>query len=52
MVTSRPYTIEVLQQALTFADQLQPELYKTHPSLINMMKQAGYKLSGSPINKL
>ncbi|MFV9997349.1 MAG: phosphoethanolamine transferase CptA [Arsenophonus endosymbiont of Dermacentor nuttalli] len=43
VVTSRPYTIEVLQQALTFADQLQSELYKTHPSLMNMMKQAGYK---------
>nr|WP_238149493.1 sulfatase-like hydrolase/transferase [Arsenophonus endosymbiont of Aleurodicus floccissimus] len=44
VVTSRPYTIEVLQQALTFADQLHPELYKTAPSLINMMKQAGYKI--------
>ncbi|MFS1539912.1 MAG: phosphoethanolamine transferase CptA [Candidatus Phlomobacter fragariae] len=43
VVTSRPYTIEVLQQALTFAHQLQPELYKTAPSLMNMMKQAGYK---------
>lgn len=43
VVTSRPYTIEVLQQALTFADQLHPELYKTAPSLMNMMKQAGYK---------
>ncbi len=33
----------MLQQALTFADQLHPELYKTAPSLMNMMKQAGYK---------
>lgn len=43
VVTSRPYTIEILQQALTFADQLQPDLYLTKPSLMNMMKQAGYK---------
>ncbi len=39
----RPYTIEVMQQALTFADQENPELYRTKPSLISIMKQAGYK---------
>jgi heptose-I-phosphate ethanolaminephosphotransferase len=39
----RPYTIEVLQQVLTFADQENPELYRTTPSLISIMKQAGYK---------
>ena len=39
----RPYTIEVLQQVLSFADQLNPDLYLTTPSLINLMKQAGYK---------
>lgn len=39
----RPYTIEVLQQALTFADQINPDLYLTKPNLINIMKQAGYK---------
>lgn len=44
VVTSRPYTIEILQQALTFADEQHPDLYLTQPSLMNMMKQAGYKL--------
>ncbi|MBA0183228.1 phosphoethanolamine transferase CptA [Pectobacterium versatile] len=43
VVTSRPYTIEILQQALTFADEQQPDLYLSKPSLMNMMKQAGYK---------
>lgn len=43
VVTSRPYTIEVLQQALTFANEENPDLYLTQPSLMNMMKQAGYK---------
>jgi len=39
----RPYTIETLQQVLTFADQKNPNVYLTKPTLINMMKQAGYK---------
>ncbi|EOF7571601.1 phosphoethanolamine transferase CptA [Salmonella enterica subsp. enterica serovar Kentucky] len=43
VVTSRPYTIEILQQALTFADEKNPDWYLTKPSLMNMMKQAGYK---------
>ncbi|MDX5628325.1 MULTISPECIES: phosphoethanolamine transferase CptA [unclassified Brenneria] len=43
VVTSRPYTIEILQQALTFADEQNPEVYLTKPSLMNLMKQAGYK---------
>lgn len=43
VVTSRPYTIEILQQALTFADQQHPDLFLTKPSLMNLMKQAGYK---------
>lgn len=38
----RPNTIESLQQVLTFADQHHPEAFKTKPSLIAMMKQAGY----------
>ena len=42
IVSPRPYTIEVLQQVLTFADQENPDLYLTQPSLMNMMKQAGY----------
>lgn len=43
VVASRPYTIETLQQALTFADQENPSLHLTSPSLMNIMKQAGYK---------
>ncbi|MBJ3815949.1 phosphoethanolamine transferase CptA [Shimwellia pseudoproteus] len=43
VVSARPYTIEIMQQILTFADELNPELYLTQPSLMNMMKQAGYK---------
>nr|WP_318384526.1 phosphoethanolamine transferase CptA [uncultured Enterobacter sp.] len=43
VVTSRPYTIEILQQALTFANEKNPDRYLTQPSLMNMMKQAGYK---------
>lgn len=39
----RPYTIEVLQQALTFADEENPNLYLSKPNLLNIMKQAGYK---------
>jgi heptose-I-phosphate ethanolaminephosphotransferase len=43
VVAPRPYTIEVLQQVLTFADQQHPDRYLTTPSLISVMKQAGYK---------
>lgn len=43
VVTPRPYTIEALQQVLTFADQEHPERYLTTPSVLNLMKQAGYK---------
>ena len=39
----RPYTIETLEQVLTFADQKNPDLYLTKSTLINLMKQAGYK---------
>lgn len=39
----RPYTIEVLQQALTFGDQLNPNAYLTDANILNVMKQAGYK---------
>lgn len=40
---TRPYTIEALEQVLTFADAKKPNLYKEKPTLINLMKQAGYK---------
>ena len=43
VVSSRPYTIEILEQALTFGDERHPDLYLTQPSLIHLMKQAGYK---------
>jgi len=39
----RPYTIETLEQVLTFADEKNPDLYLTKPTLMNIMKQAGYK---------
>lgn len=43
VITPRPYTIEALQQVLTFADEQDPQLYLSTPSLVSMMKQAGYK---------
>lgn len=43
VISARPYTIETLQQTLTFADPDNPDRYLTEPSLMNMMKQAGYK---------
>lgn len=45
VVTPRPYTIEALQQVLSFADTLNPEAYFTKPTLLNMMKQAGYEIT-------
>ncbi|MGC3218429.1 sulfatase-like hydrolase/transferase, partial [Pseudomonas aeruginosa] len=43
VVASRPFTIAVLQQVLTFADQEHPDRFLTDPSLMYLMKQAGYK---------
>ncbi len=43
VISARPYTIETLQQTLTFADPDSPDRYLSEPSLMNMMKQAGYK---------
>jgi len=43
VVAPRPYTIEVMQQILTFGDEQNPDKFLTDPSLINLMKQAGYK---------
>ncbi|MCL4119237.1 UNVERIFIED_CONTAM: hypothetical protein GTU68_060388 [Idotea baltica] len=43
VISPRPYTIEVLQQALTFGDEKNPDGYLTTPTILNMMKQAGYK---------
>lgn len=41
---SRPNTIESLEQVLSFADENNPNLYKTQQSLLGLMKQAGYKI--------
>lgn len=43
LIAPRPYTIETLQQVLTFADQRHPDDWLSTPSALNMMKQAGYK---------
>ncbi|MCL7461573.1 phosphoethanolamine transferase CptA [Pseudomonas sp. NW5] len=43
VIAARPYTIETLQQTLTFADPQNPERDLSAPSLMNLMKQAGYK---------
>ncbi len=40
---SRPYTIESLEQVLSFADQTHPKRYLQSPTLIEIMKQAGYR---------
>jgi heptose-I-phosphate ethanolaminephosphotransferase len=43
VISPRPYTIETLQQVLTFADEEHPDRYLSTPTLISVMKQAGYK---------
>jgi len=43
VIAPRPYTIETLQQVLTFADEEHPDLYLSTPTLVSVMKQAGYK---------
>tara|TARA_R110000822_G_scaffold96500_10_gene219640 strand:- start:797 stop:2554 length:1758 start_codon:yes stop_codon:yes gene_type:complete len=45
VVTPRPYTIEALQQILSFADSKSPERFFNEPTLLNMMKQAGYEIT-------
>lgn len=45
VVTPRPYTIEALQQILSFADAKNPERFFNEPTLLNMMKQAGYEIT-------
>jgi len=45
VVTPRPYTIEALQQILSFAEPKNPELFFTKPNLLNMMQQAGYEIT-------
>lgn len=43
VVSSRPTTIESLNQVLSFADQEHPTLHLEKPTLMNMMRQAGYR---------
>jgi len=43
VIAPRPYTIEVLQQALTFANQEEPNRFLDEPTLLDLMRQAGYK---------
>ena len=43
VIAPRPYTIETLEQVLTFADEEHPELFLSTPTVISVMKQAGYK---------
>lgn len=45
VITPRPYTIEALQQVLSFADQQNFSAYTEMPTLLNMMKQAGYDIT-------
>lgn len=45
VVSPRPYTIEALQQALSFADSKNPQAFFTRPNLLNMVKQAGYEIT-------
>jgi heptose-I-phosphate ethanolaminephosphotransferase len=44
VIASRPYTTGMFQQALSFANQEEPNRYLTEPNLMNLMKQAGYKV--------
>ncbi|MDR0735434.1 MAG: phosphoethanolamine transferase CptA [Zoogloeaceae bacterium] len=43
VIAPRPYTIEVLQQALSFAHQEEPRRFPGEPTLLDLMRQAGYK---------
>lgn len=43
VLSPRASTIEALEQVLTFADRDNPNAVMTQPSLMNLMKQAGYK---------
>lgn len=45
VVSPRPYTIEALQQALSFADSKDPGAFYDQPLLLNMIKQAGYDIT-------
>jgi heptose-I-phosphate ethanolaminephosphotransferase len=42
VITPRPYTIEALQQILSFSDNDNIDAFFQQPTLLNMMKQASY----------
>ena len=42
VITPRPFTIEALQQVLSFANQTNPDDIFTGPNLLNVLRQAGY----------
>ncbi|MCL1825141.1 MAG: phosphoethanolamine transferase CptA [Betaproteobacteria bacterium] len=44
VIAPRPYTTRTLQQVLSFANQEEPNRYLTEPNMMNLMKQAGYKI--------
>ena len=44
VIASRTYTVEMLQQALSFANQEEPGRFLSEPNLMNLMKQAGYRI--------
>ncbi|MDR2508312.1 MAG: phosphoethanolamine transferase CptA [Candidatus Accumulibacter sp.] len=43
VIASRPYTVEMLRQSLSFANQEEPHRFLSEPNLMNLMKQAGYR---------
>lgn len=45
VVTPRPFTIEALQQVLSFADSKHIDNFFDQPTLINMMQQADYEVT-------
>jgi heptose-I-phosphate ethanolaminephosphotransferase len=45
VISPRPYTIEALQQVLSFADSKHPDAFFDQPTLLNIMKQAGYDIT-------
>jgi len=52
VISPRPYTIEALQQVLSCADSKHPGAFFEQPTLLNIMKQAGYdKINGNPRNQ-
>ncbi len=45
VISPRPYTIEALQQVLSFADTQDLNAFFDQPNLLNMLKRAGYEIT-------